>query len=79
MRLLVSFHVLVACLALLFPTMIGVALGAEAPKDATAATKAANDKLLKELPFDNTQAFKDAHKGFIAPCLMRQSRATPAT
>jgi len=67
MRLLVSVHVLVTSLALVCPTMIGVALGAEEPKDATAATKAANDKLLMELPFDNTQSFQDAHKGFIAP------------
>ncbi len=35
--------------------------------DATDATKAANNKLLNELPFDNTSDFDDAHKGFIAP------------
>lgn len=40
---------------------------AEGPKDATEATKATNDKLYKELPFADKQAFKDAHKGFIAP------------
>jgi alkyl sulfatase BDS1-like metallo-beta-lactamase superfamily hydrolase len=41
--------------------------GALAANDATASTKSANDKLLKELPFDDKQAFEDAHKGFIAP------------
>jgi alkyl sulfatase BDS1-like metallo-beta-lactamase superfamily hydrolase len=40
---------------------------AVAAKDATVATKAANNKLYKELPFADKQAFKDAHKGFIAP------------
>ena len=67
MRLLASIHAVVMTLALALTTMTGAALSAEAPKDATTATKAANDKLLEELPFDNTQAFKDAHKGFIAP------------
>ncbi|MFC2074752.1 alkyl/aryl-sulfatase [Bdellovibrionota bacterium] len=37
------------------------------PNDATAITKKANHSLLKELPFSNKQAFKDARKGFIAP------------
>ncbi len=36
-------------------------------KPATDATKAANAKLLSELPFDNTKAFEDAKAGFIAP------------
>ncbi|WP_394558575.1 alkyl/aryl-sulfatase [Aquipseudomonas alcaligenes] len=40
---------------------------AEAPKPATAATKAANDALLKELPFADQTSFELAHKGFIAP------------
>ncbi|MBB2496522.1 MBL fold metallo-hydrolase [Pseudomonas sp. UL070] len=40
---------------------------AEAPKPATSATKAANDALLKELPFDDKTSFELAHKGFIAP------------
>ncbi|MFO1152599.1 MAG: alkyl sulfatase dimerization domain-containing protein [Rhodospirillales bacterium] len=35
--------------------------------DATAATKAANQKLLKELPFSDKSDFESAHKGFIAP------------
>ena len=40
---------------------------ADERNDATAATKAANDALLDYLPFQDKQAFKDAHKGFIAP------------
>ncbi len=36
------------------------------PKDATAATRAANADILKALPFNDTQDFEDANKGFIA-------------
>jgi len=36
-------------------------------KPASEATKAANAAVLGELPFDNTQAFDDSAKGFIAP------------
>jgi len=36
-------------------------------KPATNETKAANAKLLSELPFSNTQEFEDAKAGFIAP------------
>lgn len=43
------------------------AWAAEAPKPATEATKAANDALLKELPFNDKTSFELAHKGFIAP------------
>lgn len=50
-----------------------IAAGAFAPaqaqdarKDATDATKQANDALLKELPFDDVTDFENAHKGFIA-------------
>jgi alkyl sulfatase BDS1-like metallo-beta-lactamase superfamily hydrolase len=35
--------------------------------DATAATKAMNDRLLQELPFEDRQDFEDAERGFIAP------------
>jgi alkyl sulfatase BDS1-like metallo-beta-lactamase superfamily hydrolase len=35
--------------------------------DATTATKAANDKLLTDLPFSDHTDFDNAHKGFIAP------------
>ncbi len=40
---------------------------ADGPKPATAATKAANAKLLQELPFGDKTSFEAAHKGFIAP------------
>lgn len=46
--------------------MSGQVWAAEGPKPATAATKAANDALLKELPFDDKTSFELAHKGFIA-------------
>ena len=36
-------------------------------KDATAATKAMNDRLLQELPFEDRRDFEDAERGFIAP------------
>jgi alkyl sulfatase BDS1-like metallo-beta-lactamase superfamily hydrolase len=36
-------------------------------KDATDATKEANDRLLKELPFDDTSDFDNAKRGLIAP------------
>lgn len=36
-------------------------------QDASEFTKAANDALLGELPFDYTQDFEDAARGFIAP------------
>lgn len=39
----------------------------EQPKAATDATKAANAKLLQELPFNDKNSFEAAHKGFIAP------------
>lgn len=39
----------------------------ENAKEATAATKEANNKLLQELPFNNKQSFEDAQKGLIAP------------
>ncbi len=37
-----------------------------APKPATAATKAANEQVLKSLPFADKQDFEDARRGFIA-------------
>ncbi len=33
----------------------------------TSLTIEENQKVLKELPFDNQQDFEDAHRGFIAP------------
>lgn len=47
--------------------MTNHAWAAESPKPATEATKAANDALLKELPFNDKTSFELAHKGFIAP------------
>ncbi|KUE79120.1 hydrolase [Aeromonas schubertii] len=38
-------------------------------KEATAFTKAANEKVYQELDFDNKSAFEDADRGFIAPLL----------
>lgn len=46
---------------------LSAASKAQNAKPATATTKAANAKLLKELPFDNVQEFEDAKAGFIAP------------
>jgi len=49
---------------------VGVALpvaAQETAKSATEATKSANAAVLGQLPFDNTQAFEDSAKGFIAP------------
>jgi alkyl sulfatase BDS1-like metallo-beta-lactamase superfamily hydrolase len=43
------------------------ALAQEKPNDATDATKAANAKLLKQLPFSDMGSFEAAKKGFIAP------------
>ncbi|KJK07896.1 hypothetical protein UB47_09640 [Pseudomonas sp. 5] len=43
------------------------AMAAEQPKPATEATKAANNALLNELPFNDKTSFELAHKGFIAP------------
>lgn len=39
----------------------------DARKDATPATKSANDKLLKELPFSDKTDFDNAKKGLLAP------------
>jgi alkyl sulfatase BDS1-like metallo-beta-lactamase superfamily hydrolase len=43
------------------------AMAADTAKAATNSTKAANAAVLKELPFNNKQAFEDSKKGFIAP------------
>ena len=42
-------------------------LAADSAKPATEATKAANTAVLKELPFNNKQAFEDSARGLIAP------------
>jgi alkyl sulfatase BDS1-like metallo-beta-lactamase superfamily hydrolase len=43
------------------------ALAAEAPKEPTPATKAANAAVLKALPFNGKQSFDDAQRGLVAP------------
>lgn len=43
------------------------ALSQDMRKDATEETKAANEKLLNELPFSDTSNFDDAKRGLIAP------------
>ena len=42
-------------------------MAADSAKPASEATKVANAAVLKELPFNNKQAFEDSEKGFIAP------------
>ena len=48
-------------------SMTTQAWAAEAAKPASDATRAANDALLQELPFNDKTSFELAHKGFIAP------------
>jgi alkyl sulfatase BDS1-like metallo-beta-lactamase superfamily hydrolase len=53
-----------------FVLTIGVGqpvLAADSAKPATEVTKEANAAVLKELPFNNKQAFEDSARGFIAP------------
>jgi alkyl sulfatase BDS1-like metallo-beta-lactamase superfamily hydrolase len=57
---------------LVLSVMLTVGLGqtvmaADTAKPATEATKEANAAVLKELPFNNKQAFEDSARGFIAP------------
>ena len=66
-RRLIHFTRGVVLTAVVSILMTGTAVSAEVPKEATAATKAANDKLLKELPFNDMESFKNAHKGLVAP------------
>ncbi|MXP64743.1 MBL fold metallo-hydrolase [Roseomonas sp. M0104] len=47
--------------------LAGVSNAQDLRKDATTATKAANQKLLSELPFANKSDFENAQRGFIAP------------
>jgi alkyl sulfatase BDS1-like metallo-beta-lactamase superfamily hydrolase len=61
---------LLTSLAILGVVGVGLAYSAFAQdqrNDATAATKAANDRLLEELPFDDTSDFDNAKRGLIAP------------
>jgi hypothetical protein len=61
---------LLASLSILSVVGVGLAYPAFAQdqrKDATEATKAANDRLLKELPFSDSSDFDNAKRGLIAP------------
>lgn len=62
-------NVLVSGITLAILTLVHAAPGMaqDARKDATSATKAANQKLLGELPFSDKSDFDDAHRGFVAP------------
>lgn len=53
-------------LAGLLTTLIVPAYADTASKDATSATKQANEQLYNQLPFSDNTDFTDAHKGFIA-------------
>jgi alkyl sulfatase BDS1-like metallo-beta-lactamase superfamily hydrolase len=58
------------CATLSFVIAIGLgqsAVAADTAKPATEATREANAAVLKELPFNNKQAFEDSARGFIAP------------
>lgn len=50
----------------LFALSASMTVADETPKDATAITKAANEAVLKQLPFSDRQDFEDASRGFIA-------------
>jgi linear primary-alkylsulfatase len=57
---------------LLLSLVLSIGLGqpvmaADTAKPASEATKEANAAVLKELPFNNKQAFEDSKRGFIAP------------
>jgi alkyl sulfatase BDS1-like metallo-beta-lactamase superfamily hydrolase len=58
---------LLALLAAAGLVVASAASAQEVAKPATEATKEANAAVLKELPFNNKQAFEDAKRGFIAP------------
>ncbi|KFC11289.1 putative hydrolase [Trabulsiella guamensis ATCC 49490] len=49
----------------LFTSISFPSLAQTEPKDATSATKTANDALLNQLPFNDNTDFTNAHKGFI--------------
>lgn len=53
-------------LAGLLTTLTAPSFAQTEPKDATAATKQANDALYNQLPFSDNTDFTNAHKGFIA-------------
>ena len=64
MRLRFGYAVSVLCLG---STFAQPGLAQDARKDATAATRAANQRLLNELPFADRSDFENARRGFVAP------------
>lgn len=54
------------CLGTALLVGAGSAVAAQQPPKATTVTKAENAAVLKQLPFDNKQDFKDVRRGFIA-------------
>lgn len=54
-------------LAVVALVQAGAGMAQDARKDASSATRAANQKLLGELPFSDRSDFDDAHRGFVAP------------
>ena len=66
---LIELPLRILCLPVVLSAALltGTAQAQEQAKPATDATKAANAKLLQELPFNDKTSFEAAHKGFIAP------------
>jgi alkyl sulfatase BDS1-like metallo-beta-lactamase superfamily hydrolase len=60
-----TIHAVLTCMVTIWFTS---APAADMRKDATAATKAANDALLEYLPFGDKQSFEDSHKGLLPLC-----------
>ncbi|HVU87794.1 MAG TPA: alkyl sulfatase dimerization domain-containing protein [Pirellulales bacterium] len=52
--------------AIVLLLVAGTSMAAE-PKDATTATRQANQRVREQLPFADRQSFDEAHRGFIAP------------
>ncbi len=61
------FLVVTSSAAILVGAFAASATAQDLRKDATAATKAANQRLLNELPFSDRSDFENARRGFIAP------------
>src|SRR5215469_2865540 len=65
-------NVRIASIVLVAMAAAGISLGLASsksrvgPKEATSITETINDKVGKQLPFDDIRDFEDAHRGFIA-------------
>ena len=66
-RRFICANLMAFCLIWTGSSLSAFAQTQDARKDATAATKAANTKLLNELPFSDKSDFDSARKGLIAP------------